>query len=105
MNYWHIQLHPDNKLSTDTLISILKTKQVIGLGDAWNDKNGNPVSDPDSFKNDMQIGDIVLVRNTITPVALVRIIGNSFIEKNITEDFDWFTLSIRPTNHIFFRLT
>jgi hypothetical protein len=34
MNYWHIQLHPANKLSTDTLISILKTKQIIGLGDA-----------------------------------------------------------------------
>jgi hypothetical protein len=40
----------------------------------------------------MQIEDIVLVRNTINPVAPVRIIGNSFIEKNITEDFDWFTL-------------
>jgi len=92
MNYWHMQLHPDDKLSTETLVSILKTKEVIGLGDAWNDKNGNPVSDPTLFKNEMQIGDVVMVRNTITPVALVRITGNAYIEENIVQDFDWFTL-------------
>jgi 5-methylcytosine-specific restriction protein B len=92
MNYWHIQLHPDIKLSTETLISILKTKKVIGLGEDWNDKNGKPVPDPTLFKNEMQTGDIVLVRNTIKPVALVQVEGNPFIEKTIKEDFDWFKL-------------
>jgi 5-methylcytosine-specific restriction protein B len=92
MNYWHIQLHPDNRLSIETLISILKTKQVIGLGDSWNNKHDIPVNDPELFKNEMQIGDIIMVRDTITPVALVQIEGNAFIEKNIDKDFDWFTL-------------
>jgi hypothetical protein len=92
MNYWHIQLHPDNRLSVATLISILKTKQVIGLGDSWNDKNGNPTNAPEIFKNEMQIGDIVMVRDTITPVALVQIEGKAFLEQNTDEDFDWFKL-------------
>lgn len=92
MNYWHIQLHPDNRLSVATLISILKTKQVIGLGDSWNDKNGNPTNAPEMFKNEMQIGDIVMVRDTITPVALVQIEGKAFLEQNTDEDFDWFKL-------------
>lgn len=92
MNYWHIQLHPDNRLSVDTLIAILKTKLVIGLGDAWNDKNGNPNGAPEIFKNEMQIGDIVMVRDTITPVALVQIEGNAFLEQNTDDDFDWFNL-------------
>ena len=39
-NYWHIQLHPDDKLDIDTIKSILTTKQVIGMGESWNDKNG-----------------------------------------------------------------
>lgn len=92
MNYWHIQLHPDNRLSVATLISILKTKQVIGLGDSWNDRNGNPTNAPEIFKNEMQIGDIVMVRDTITPVALVQIEGKAFLEQNTDEDFDWFKL-------------
>ncbi len=92
MNFWHIQLHPDDRLSTETLISILETKKVIGLGEAWPDKNGNPVQDPNWFKNDMRIGDIVMVRDTTTPVAIVKVTGNAFVEKNADQNFDWFTL-------------
>ena len=92
MNYWHIQLHPDNRLSIADLISILNTKKVIGLGEEWNDKNDNPVADPQYFKKDMRIGDIVMVRDTVTPVALVKIESDAFIENNIDEDFDWFKL-------------
>jgi hypothetical protein len=92
MNYWHIQLHPDNRLSVKTLLSILKTKHVIGLGDSWNDKNGNPNAAPDIFEKEMKIGDIVMVRDTITPVALVQIEGKAFLEQNVNEDFDWFNL-------------
>jgi hypothetical protein len=92
MNYWHIQLHPDNRLSIADLISILNTKKVIGLGEEWNDKNNNPVPDPQYFKKDMRIGDIVMVRDTVTPVALVKIESDAFIENNIDEDFDWFKL-------------
>ena len=59
MNYWHIQLHPDDKLEIDTIKSILTTKKVIGMGESWNDKNGNPVNDPKWFRDDMKIGDVV----------------------------------------------
>ena len=73
MNYWHIQLHPDSRLDVDTLKSILTTKQVIGMGESWNDKIGKPVSDPKFFKDDMKIDDVVMVRNGSTPVALVKV--------------------------------
>ncbi|MDX9695237.1 MAG: AAA family ATPase [Bacteroidales bacterium] len=91
-NYWHIQLHPDDRLDIDTIKSILNTKQVIGLGESWNDKNGNPVNDPKWFRDDMRINDIVMVRDTITPVALVKVISDAYIEKNTDEEFDWFNL-------------
>ena len=61
VNYWHIQLHPDERLNIETIKSILTEKQVIGMGDSWNDKNGNPVNDPKWFRDDMKIGDVVMV--------------------------------------------
>lgn len=85
-------MHPDDRLSVKTIIAILKTKQIIGLGDVWKDKNGNLNAAPEIFKTEMQIGDIVMVRDTITPVALVKIQGKAFLENNINEDFDWFKL-------------
>ena len=33
-----------------------------------------------------------MIRETITPVALVKIESNSFIEKAANYNFDWFTL-------------
>jgi len=57
MNYWHLQLQPEDKISIETIKNVLKIKKVIGLGDYWEDKNGNPVSDPTFFKKDMKIGD------------------------------------------------
>ncbi|MCW2119398.1 McrB family protein [Flavobacterium sp. 7A] len=92
MNYWHLQMHPDDRLSVETIIAILNTKQVIGLGDVWKDKNGNLNTAPEVFKTEMQIGDIVMIRDTITPVALVQIEGKAFIEQNVVDDFDWFKL-------------
>ena len=81
MNYWHTQMQPDDKLPVHTLIDVVKTKNIIGLGETWNDKNGKPAPDPIWFKKDMQIGDVVMVRNTITPLALVKVLSNSFIDK------------------------
>ncbi len=92
MNYWHIQLHPDERLDVDTLKSILTIKQVIGMGESWNDKTGKPVSDPKFFKDDMKIGDVVMVRDGSTPVALVKVTGNAYIEPNTDDEFDWFRL-------------
>lgn len=92
MNYWHIQLHPDERLDINTIKSILMTKHVIGMGESWNDKTGKPVSDPKYFKDDMKIGDVVMVRDGSTPVALVKVASNAYIEPNADDDFDWFRL-------------
>jgi len=92
MNYWHIQLHPDSRLDVDTLKAILVKKQVIGMGEYWEDKKGNPVIDPNLFKEDMKIDDVVMVRDGSTPVALVKIKGNAYIENDIDNEFDWFKL-------------
>ncbi|RSO15059.1 restriction endonuclease [Acinetobacter pittii] len=92
MNYWHIQLHPDSRLDVDTLKAILVKKQVIGMGEYWEDKKGNPVIDPNLFKEDMKIDDVVMVRDGSTPVALVKIKGNAYIESDIDNEFDWFKL-------------
>lgn len=94
-SYWHIQLHPDDKLDTDTIKSILTNKQVIGMGESWNDRNGNTVNDPKWFRDDMKIGDIVMVRDGSTPIALVKVIGNTYVEPNTDDDFDWFSLRRR----------
>jgi 5-methylcytosine-specific restriction enzyme B len=91
-NYWHIQLHPDEKLEANKIRSILTNKQVIGMGDSWNYKNGNPANDPKYFMEDMRIGDVVMVRDGSTPVALVKVIGDAYIEANVDDNLDWFTL-------------
>jgi len=102
MNYWHIQLHPDNKLQVDTIKSILTIKQVIGMGESWEDKNGNSVNDPKWFKADMKIGDVVMVRDGSTPIALVKITGNAYVESNTDDNFDWFRLRRQIENLCFY---
>ncbi|MFW1908440.1 AAA family ATPase [Acinetobacter ursingii] len=92
MNYWHIQLHPDSRLDVDTLKAILMKKQVIGMGEYWEDKKGNPVVDPKLFKDDMKIDDVVMVRDGSTPVALVKVKGDAYIEHDTDDEFDWFKL-------------
>lgn len=91
VNYWHLQLHPAKRLSIYKIKFILKEKQIIGMGDSWEDKKGKLVNDPKSFKG-MNIGDVVMVRDTITPVALVKVTGNYYKEPNVNKDFDWFVL-------------
>lgn len=92
LNYWHIQLHPDSRLDVDTLKTILMKKQVIGMGEYWEDKKGNPVVDPKLFKDDMKIDDVVMVRDGSTPVALVKVKGDAYIEHDTDDEFDWFKL-------------
>lgn len=87
-----MQLHPNKKFEVDTLKSILMTKQVIGMGEYWDNIKGNSISDPTLFKEDMKIGDIVMIRNGITPIALVKVIGNAYLEPNTNDEFDWFEL-------------
>jgi len=87
-----MQLHPAKRLSIDKIKSILNEKQVIGMGDSWEDIKGKPINDPKSFRKEMNIGDVVMVRDGSTPVALVKVMGNPYEEQNINNDFDWFAL-------------
>src|SRR5690606_5981418 len=87
MNYWHIQLHPDDRGTFDTekIKKILAEKSVIGLGE-W-EKGEDKIN---QFKDKMAIGDIVAVKQGSTPIALVRVTGNAYFERLINNDFDWF---------------
>lgn len=87
MNFWHIQLHPnDNRtISKEVVISVLQEKSVIGVGE-WDD--GQALIN--QFKDEMHIGDIVAVKDGSSPIALVRIKGNYWFERLIKDDFDWF---------------
>lgn len=87
MNYWHIQLHPDDRGTFDTekIKKILSEKSVIGLGE-W-EKGEDKIN---QFKDKMAIGDIVAVKQGSIPIALVRVAGNAYFERIINDDFDWF---------------
>jgi 5-methylcytosine-specific restriction protein B len=87
INYWHIQLHPDDKssFSPELIIKILEEKSVIGLGE-W-EKGEDQIT---QFKEKMAIGDIVAVKQGSIPIALVKVIGDAYFEQEIDEDFDWF---------------
>lgn len=87
MNYWHIQLHPDDRGTFDTekIKKILFEKSVIGLGE-W-EKGEDKIN---QFKDKMAIGDIVAVKQGSIPIALVRVTGNAYFERIINDDFDWF---------------
>ncbi|NLJ09896.1 MAG: AAA domain-containing protein [Treponema sp.] len=77
MNFWHMQIHPGNKDTSDVYIAL--NNGYIGLGE-W-DEGENAIRD---FINRMQIGDIVAVRKGPTPIALVEVIGDhdEFNEEN-----------------------
>ncbi len=94
MNFWHMQLHPDNRYKFDgeKIRRILTEKKVIGLGDYWENKNNETVSDPNHFAKNMDIGDVVMIRSGKDPIALTEVIGDSFVTDEVDEDFDWFPL-------------
>jgi len=86
-NYWHIQLHPDDRNLFDTkkIKKLLLDKGIIGLGE-W-EKGEDKIN---QFKEKMAIGDIVAVKQGSTPIALVKVTGNAYFEQIIDDDFDWF---------------
>ncbi len=87
INYWHIQLHPNDRSSftSELIIKILLEKSVIGLGE-WKEGEDKITQ----FKEKMAIGDIVAVKQGQIPIALVKVIGDAYFEQKIDDDFDWF---------------
>lgn len=79
MNYWHIQLHPSDQetITTEVVKKILNENKIIGMGDSWENDRGQP----DKFKHEMQLGDIVMIRSG-GPLALVKVIGNCLHNSN-----------------------
>ena len=75
MNFWHMQLHPDNKHFGKEK-EILEKTSLIGLGETK-----KLALEIDSFKNVMKIGDIVLIKLGKQPIALVKVESEVFLKK------------------------
>lgn len=98
MNYWHMQMHPGerkNEFPPDLIKEIIKDKEIIGLGDAWQDKNGDDVHYPETFKSRLSIGDVVAIKQGTSPIALVKIIDDYYTADNIDVAYDWFPIRRR----------
>lgn len=87
MNYWHTQLHPDDRdtFNETRIRELLEQRAVIGLGQ-WDD--GEAIRS--QFFDEMRVGDIVAVKNGSTPIALVRVASEAYVAKNVNEELDWF---------------
>ncbi len=97
MTFWHIQLHKDlkSRFSLAQFREILQEKKVIGLGHPWRNKRGEFVPDSARFQNEMEIGDIVMVRDGKTPIALVKVISDAYEEVKPDAKLDWFPVRRR----------
>ena len=82
-NFWHLQMHPNNKREFDApiILKILEEKGVIGVG-------FEVIDDLQlvQFKEEMQPGDIVVVRSGHSPIALVQITGDRDNKKQLTRN-------------------
>lgn len=83
MNFWNIQLHP-NDLGWKKEEELLRKYKMIGLGEWEEAANQQP-----SFINTMKIGDIVLVKRGGTIIALVKVVSDYIYEKE-TNELLWF---------------
>ena len=83
MNYWNMQLHP-NDLGWTKERELLEKYHLIGLGD-WEEA---AKQQPD-FEKTMAIGDYVLIKHGGNIIALTKVIGNYFYDEN-TNDLRWF---------------
>lgn len=81
MNFWHMQLHPNDKdsWSREDIMKIITDIGVIGLGKSWENDQGQPYH----FMHEADIGDIVAIRHN-GPLCLVEIVSDC--KKNDGED-------------------
>lgn len=82
-----MQLHPSDSSSVNRVEAtrILEQQGVIGLSSQWLNDRGQP----QKFKNDIQIGDVVLIRSD-GPLALVKVISDYY--ENLDNSV-WFDLA------------
>ena len=85
MTYWHMQMHPNDKSFADkNVYSILEQQKIIGLGD-W--PGGQAVIA--EFQNEMEVNDVVAIKNGSKLIALVQVIGGAYCVDKDTSKTDW----------------
>lgn len=83
MNFWHMQLHPDD-INWKKEEKLLKETGYIGLGD-WEEQ----ISQQESFEKRMLIGDIVAIKRGGSLIALTKVISDYEYTDQVS-DLDWF---------------
>lgn len=83
MNFWHMQLHPDD-INWKKEEKLLKETGYIGLGD-WEEQ----ISQQESFEKRILIGDIVAIKRGGTLIALTKVISDYEYTDQVS-DLDWF---------------
>lgn len=89
MNYWHMQLR-FAEIREDQEKEILTQTALIGLGEKDKVPTKSKQSQIDRFKENMKIGDVVLVRNGGRPIALVEVVGEYEYSESVNKELDWF---------------
>jgi len=83
MNYWHMQLHPNNP-DWGKEKDLLEKKELIGLG-----LTNNKITE--QFLSEMKVGDIVFIKRRSEAIALVNVLGDvEDVNQNDLNDLDWF---------------
>lgn len=83
MNFWHMQLHPDD-INWKKEEKLLKETGYIGLGD-WDEQ----ISQQESFEKRMLIGDIVAIKRGGSLIALTKVTSDYEYTDQVS-DLDWF---------------
>lgn len=87
ITYWHMQIHPDDQsFSDEHVYSILEHKKIIGLGN-W--PKGKEHGTIDAFRSEMQVNDVVAIKNGSKLIALVQVIGGWYEVKDEDSDIGW----------------
>ena len=83
MNFWHMQLHPDD-INWKKEERLLRETGYIGLGD-WDEQ----ISQQESFEKRMLIGDIVAIKRGSSLIALTKVTSDYEYTDQVS-DLDWF---------------
>ncbi len=88
MNYWHMNLHPTGEQGSNDDIKKIILGRTIGMGFSDDSESKGQMN---AFKDQMKVGDIVVIVNGQTPIALVEVIGDwyEFYDEN---SIIWFHL-------------
>lgn len=84
-NYWHMQMHPTGELEDfgGNIEWILEHRRFIGLGE-W--EGGKQTIK--TFKEEMEVNDIVAIKRGKKLVALVQVIGGAYFVKRESDNDD-----------------